>query len=70
MSGVNYLDQDTLDHCQQALRDGRTLEDIAGRLHIAPEQLARLLQLPVSQPAAQQDDDDYLWAADRLGGVL
>ena len=48
MSGA-YLDADTLDLCHQALRDGRSLDDLAGRLHIEPDHLARLLGLPALQ---------------------
>jgi hypothetical protein len=69
---MTYLDQDTLDQCNAALRDGRTLEDIAGRLHVDTELLGRLLQLPVSQPAqpATGGDDFDLFACDRLDGQL
>ena len=28
-----YLDADTIDQCHQALRDGVTLDDLAGKLH-------------------------------------
>lgn len=72
MSIPQYLDGDTLDHCQQALRDGRTLDHLAGLLHMDCEYLGRLLGLPTSsQPAQQQDDAaDFLWRADALDGVL
>jgi hypothetical protein len=53
MSGQPYLDGDTIDICLAALRDGRTLDDIAGRLHLDTELLGRLLQLP-STPADNQ----------------
>ncbi len=69
---MRYLDADTLDQCLRALRDGRTLDDIAGRLHIDCEYLGRLLQLPVSQPADAVDADQSvdLWRADALDQVL
>ena len=70
MSGVNYLDGDTADQCHQALRDGRTLEDVAGRLHMDTELLGRLLQLPTVQSDVAQPDPNYLWSADRLDAVL
>lgn len=70
MSG-DYLDGDTELLARQALRDGKSLEYVAGYLHMDCELLGRLLQLPVSQPAAQRDDDsNYLWAADRLDAQL
>lgn len=33
MSG-HYLDGDTLDLCHQAIRDGKTLDDVAEYLHL------------------------------------
>ena len=69
MSGVNYLDQDTIDLCHQALRDGVTLDDLAGRLHVDTELLGRLLQLPALRPVPVDDEPD-LWRSDELDGVL
>jgi len=73
MSGA-YLDADTISQCHQALRDGRTLDDLAGRLHFQDtELLGRLLQLPTTKPAAPNNAADTsfdLWAADRLAEVL
>ena len=69
MSG--YLDGDTIAQCHQALRDGRTLDDLAGRLHIDTEYLGRRLQLPTAQPANMiAQPADYLWSCDRLDGQL
>lgn len=66
-----YIDGDTLDQCLAALRNGRTLEDIAGRLHLDTELLGRLLQLPAKrEPVTTQADDFDLWAVDRLEGQL
>ena len=65
---MRYLDSDTLDQCHQALRDGRTLDDLAGRLHFDTELLGRLLQLPQVKLAEQPAD--YLWAVDRLQAQL
>lgn len=80
MSGVNYLDRvnyldaDTISQCHQALRDGGTLDDLAGRLHFQDtELLGRLLQLPNVKPAASNNGADTsfdLWAADQLADVL
>lgn len=69
MSGA-YLDSDTLDQCHQALRDGRTLDELAGRLHIDTEYLGRLLQLPTSQPVETGNAEFDLWSTDRLDSVL
>ena len=71
MSGVNYIDGDTLDLCHQALRQGRTLDDLAGRLHIDTEYLGRLLQLPSAKPVpATQADEFDLWRSDELQAQL
>ena len=67
-----YIDQDTVDQCLQALRDGRTLEDLAGRLHVDCEYLGRLLQLPTCGPVTPTDPDASvdLWAADEAKGLI
>ena len=72
MSGTPYIDSDTLDQCLQALRDGRTLDDLAGKLNVDTEHLGRLLQLPTCGPVTPTDQNESvdLWAADRLDGVL
>ena len=66
---MKYLDSDTIDLCHAALRDGKTLDDLAGRLHIAPPTLARLLGLPTVKPVTTDDEPD-LWAVDRLQAQL
>ena len=68
MSGTPYLDQDTIDLCHQALRDGRTLDDLAGRLHIAPPTLAGLLGVPTVKPVVTDELD--LWRVPELEGQL
>ena len=68
MSGT-YNDGDTLAFCGDAHRVGRTLDYLTGRLNVDTEFLGRLLQLPTSS-AASDDQDGDLWAADRLDGVL
>ena len=67
---MRYLDSDTLDECHQALRDGRTLDDLAGRLHFDTELLGRLLQLPQVKLADHCNAEFDLWAVDRLDGQL
>ncbi len=71
MSGVNYLDGDTIAQCHQFLRDGGTLDELAGRLHIADtELLGRLLQLPTVKPVPTTDDEFDLFRTEELDGVL
>lgn len=65
-----YLDSDTIAQCHQALRDGRTLEDLAGRLHMDTELLGRLLQLPTTKPVEPVADGFDLWSVDRLAAQL
>jgi len=65
-----YIGQDILDQASEAIRQGRTLEDVASRLRCSPEHLARLLNLPSAKPAQQQSDDFDLWAVDRAKEVL
>lgn len=67
-----YLDGSTLDECIEALRQGRTLEDLAGRLHVDTEYLGRLLQLPTAKPVqVQADASEFdLWSVHRLDEVL
>ena len=70
---MRYLDSDTLDQCHHALRDGRTLDELAVRLHLDTEYLGRLLQLPTTTTTGNMVDEqpaDYLWSCDRLDGVL
>ena len=64
-----YIDSDTLDQCREAMRAGRTLEQLARQLRVAPEPLAKLLELPASKTEPQTDEFD-LWSADRLNEVL
>ena len=62
----------TLDECIEAMRQARTLDDPAGRLHVDTEYLGRLLQLPTAEPIqllANASEFD-LWSGDRLDEVL
>ena len=71
MSGVNYLDGDTERLARQAIRDGKTLEFVAGYLHMDTELLRRLLQLPADKQAVPAADAEFdLWRSDELDGVL
>lgn len=64
-----YLDGSTLDESIEAMRAGRTLDDLAGRLHFDTEYLGRLLQLPTAKPAATTDEPD-LWRVPELEAQL
>ena len=67
-----YIAQDILDQASEALRQGRTMESLAGQLRCSPEHLALLLNLPSLKPVPPDDADQGfdLFAADRLDGVL
>ena len=67
-----YHDGFTLDECIEAMRQARTLDDRADRLHGDTEYLGRLLQLPTAEPIqllANASEFD-LWSGDRLDEVL
>lgn len=64
-----YLDADTIAQCHLALRSGKSLDELAARLHLESEVLGRLLELPASQPVRRDNQPSHdLWAND--GGVL
>lgn len=68
---MGYIDQDTLDQCREAMRQGVTLETLAGKLQCSPEHLANLLGLPQWKQIPQQASDEFdLFATDRLDSVL
>lgn len=70
---MSYIDADTLDQCFEAIRQGATVEALAGQLGCSPEHLARLLDLPQWKqvPASEPKPDEFdLFAADRLDAVL
>lgn len=64
-----YIAQDILDQCHQALRDGRTIDDLAGRLHCDAGHLARMLGLPALKPVPTTGEAD-LWRTCELDAVL
>jgi len=58
-----YLDGDTIGQCRDAIRQGQSVESLAGRLGVEPAELQSLLGLPGAQrmrvlPAASDVD---LW---------
>ena len=64
-----YIAQDILDQCRQALRDGKTLEHLAGRLHCDADHLARMLGLPALRPIPATDEAD-LWRTHEIDDVI
>lgn len=64
-----YLDADTHDVCDQHLRNGGDLDELASKLHFDPFELTRLLQVPALEPIPEDDEFD-LWRSDELDGKL
>lgn len=64
-----YIAQDVLDQCREALRQGKTLEYLAGRVGCDPAHLARQLGVPAAKPIPVADEPD-LWSVDRLESQL
>lgn len=69
MSGTPYIDQDTLDECREALRQGSTLDFLAGQMRMTPDTLANLLGIPQWKQIPVEPETD-LFALDRLEDVL
>lgn len=46
---TRYLDADTVAQCRDAIRQGQSLEKLAGRLGVEPTELQSLLGLPGAQ---------------------
>ena len=65
-----YIDIDTLAQCHETLPDGRTRDDLLGRLNIDAQYLNRLLQLPSPAVSTSKVDEFELWAVDRLDAQL
>ena len=73
MSGQPYIDGSTLDEAREAIRQGVTLEKLAGQLRVETATLANLLGLPQWKaiPSSDTDAAEFdLFAAERLDGVL
>ena len=64
-----YLGGDIIALCRQALRDGVTLDDLAGKLRCDTDHLARLLGLPALKPVPVDDEPD-LWRVPELDAQL
>jgi hypothetical protein len=66
-----YIGQDILDQADEALRQGRRLEDLAGVLKCTPEHLAKLLGITQAKPVRGDIETGVdLWAVDRAKEVL
>ena len=64
-----YIAQDNLDQCREAMRQGRSLEQLAGQLRCDPEHLARLLGLPAIKRSGPETGCD-LWRTDEVESQL
>ena len=67
---MRYIDQDTRDLSIQFLRDGGTLDKLAGKPHFDTEYLGRLLQLPTAKPTEPAADSCDLWRVPELESQL
>jgi len=68
-----YVPGHVIDECRDLLRQGKTIEFLAGRIGgIEAEDLAALLGEPLARPvpATQAADEFDLWAVDRLDGQM
>jgi hypothetical protein len=67
-----YVPADIIDEAKDRRRQGDSLEGLASRIGISPEDLSRLLGEPVWKqiPHDNSGTDFDLFAADRLDGVL
>ena len=63
-----YIDGSTLDQCREALRQGKQLDELAGKLRCDVAHLARLLGLPTVKPVPTTEPD--LWRTEELNAVL
>jgi hypothetical protein len=66
-----YIGQDILDQADEALRQGRRLEDLAGVLKCTPEHLAKLLGITQAKPVRGDTESGVdLWRVDDLNARL
>jgi len=66
-----YIGQDILDQADEALRQGRRLEDLAGVLKCTPEHLAKLLGITQAKPVRGDVETGVdLWRVDDLNARL
>jgi hypothetical protein len=67
---MSYFDGATLDEAREAIRQGCTVQSIAGKLGCSPEHLARLLGIAAAPKPVPENDEFDLWAVERLQEVL
>jgi hypothetical protein len=67
-----YVPADIIDEARDRRRQGDSLESLASRIGVSPEDLATLLGEPTWKqiPKDTSSTDFDLFAADRLDGVL
>ncbi len=66
-----YIAQDVLDQCREAIRQGKTLDYLAGHLRCEPGHLGNLLGLSQAKPVpATQSSEFDLWRSDELQAQL
>ena len=71
MSGTPYVDADKIAETSEFLRNGGDEERAAAYLGCKVADLPKLLNLPAKSSGSMvAEDPDYLWAADKLEGVL
>lgn len=70
MTSAPYIDGDTLAEAREALRNGQSVESLAGKLSCSPEHLAGLLGLPQLREIPADDDVDLFAPAERLDAML
>lgn len=71
MSGP-YIDGSTLEDVREALRQGQSIENLAGRLRCDVGHLSMLLGIRTGQPVLKEEPDQVtdLWAVDRVANRL
>ena len=56
-----YIDGSTLDQCSEALRQGKQLDELAGKLRCSVDHLRLVLGLPTLNLATSENTDCDLW---------
>lgn len=67
---MSYFDGATLDEAREAIRQGCTVQSIAGKLGCSPEHLANVLGISTAPKPVSTSDEFDLWAVERLQEVL
>ena len=67
---MRRIDPDMLDDAMTLIRQGDSVDIIAGKIGVGPADLAQLLPASLIQTVQASDDDFCLWAADALDDIL